>query len=47
MLAVIAVLAGIAGGIWRLEDMRKRSAEQARAAEAAALERARRDQMSR
>ncbi len=41
LLTVIAVLAGIAAGIWYLEDMRKRSAAESRAVEAAAFEAAR------
>jgi hypothetical protein len=42
LFTVLAVLAGIVGGIWYLEDMRKQSAEESRAAEAAAFEAARR-----
>ncbi len=41
LFTVLAVLAGIAAGIWYLEDMRERSAAESRAAEAAIMEKAR------
>jgi len=41
LITVLVVLGSLAGGIWYLEDMRKRSAEESRAVEAAAFEKAR------
>jgi hypothetical protein len=44
LFAVLALLAGIVGGIRYLEDMRKQSAEESRLSEAAAFEAARQQQ---